>query len=233
MRELINQYSKILNETDYVSLRRRLSPELMEECLSHSKTGDVIEESTLNRLMSHIMSHDCAVITSFRNSMVNCLFSGKNDKLINIRTNKGRNKTLKASLLSLGYDITKVKGSYIENYLSDNQIEVKEDSFFVVNSNDDDNFINTIYRLGEMFCQDSVLIIEKGGDSIYLHGTNNSDFPGFGNNVPMGKFKPGIEGEFMTKVGGRPFVIENFKLLSNNSKKIVTDLSRPIIESLK
>jgi hypothetical protein len=116
--------------------------------------------------------------------------------------------------------------------LSDNQIEVSEDSYFVVNLPNDPSFTDKIKKLGEMFCQDSVLILEKGGDVNYLFGTNNSDFPGYGETIPVGNFKPGIESEFMTKVGGRPFALESFDLLQINSKRIVKEFAKPVIDLL-
>jgi hypothetical protein len=196
------------------------------------KFGKLLNESTLNRIHTHVMEHDCSVITAFRNSFVNCLDDDNDEERLNIRTNKNINKTLKATLLSLGYGVTEVKGTYIENYLSDNEIEVKEDSYFVVNLKDDPDFVDNIIKMGEILCQDSVLIINKGGDDNYLVGTNKSDFPGHGEVVNLGKLKAGIESQFMTKVGGRPFTLESFDNLQINSKRIVIEYSKPIINLL-
>jgi len=196
------------------------------------KFGKLLNESTLNRIHTHVMEHDCSVITAFRNSFVNCLDDDNDEERLNIRTNKNINKTLKATLLSLGYGVTEVKGTYIENYLSDNEIEVKEDSYFVVNLKDDPDFVDNIIKMGEILCQDSVLIIKQGGDDNYLAGTNKSDFPGHGELVNLGKLKAGIESQFMTKVGGRPFTLESFDNLQINSKRIVIEYSKPIINLL-
>jgi hypothetical protein len=196
------------------------------------KFGKLLNESTLNRIHTHVMEHDCSVITAFRNSFVNCLDDDNDEERLNIRTNKNINKTLKATLLSLGYGVTEVKGTYIENYLSDNEIEVKEDSYFVVNLKDDLNFVDNIIKMGEILCQDSVLIIKQGGNDNYLVGTNKSDFPGHGEIVNLGKLKAGVESQFMTKVGGRPFTLETFGNLQINSKRIVIEYSKPIINLL-
>jgi len=195
------------------------------------KFGKVLNESSLTRIHSHIMKHDCAVITAFRNKLINCMSEDNGDKL-NISDNKMRNKRLKSALLSLGYGVTSVKGTYIENYMSDNQVEVKEDSYFVVNLTDNPNFISHITKLGEMFCQDSVMIVEQGGNNNYLFGTNKSDFPGYGEKIELGHFKPGIEAEFMTKVNGRPFALESFGDLQINSKRIVKEFAKPILDLL-
>lgn len=197
-----------------------------------NKFGKLLNESTLNRIHKHVMEHDCSVITAFRNSFVNCLDDDNDEERLNIRTNKNINKNLKSALLSLGYGVTEVKGTYIENYLSDNEIEVKEDSYFVVNLKDDPDFVDNIIKMGEVLCQDSVLIIKQGGEDNYLVGTNKSDFPGHGEVVNLGKLKAGVESQFMTKVGGRPFTLESFDNLQINSKRIVIEYSKPIINLL-
>jgi len=196
-----------------------------------NKFGNLLNESSLNRVHSFIQKHDCSIITAFRSSLINCV-DNEDGKKLNIKDNKSRNKHLKSALISLGYGVTNVKGTYVENFLSDNQIEVSEDSYFVVNLPNDPSFTDKIKKLGEMFCQDSVLILEKGGDVNYLFGTNNSDFPGYGEIIPVGNFKPGIESEFMTKVGGRPFALESFDLLQINSKRIVKEFAKPVIDLL-
>ena len=196
------------------------------------KFGKLLNESTLNRIHKHVMEHDCSVITAFRNSFVNCLDDDNDEERLNIRTNKNINKNLKSALLSLGYGVTEVIGTYIENYLSDNEIEVKEDSYFVVNLKDDPDFVDNIIKMGEVLCQDSVLIIKQGGEDNYLVGTNKSDFPGHGEVVNLGKLKAGVESQFMTKVGGRPFTLESFDNLQINSKRIVIEYSKPIINLL-
>lgn len=120
------QFNMIVNENDTINLRRRLSSELYNEIVSHQKIR--IDESSLNRLYNHIKSKDCAVITAFRKQLINCKGNMDSDEKLNIKTNKGRNISLKSALLSLGYGVTNVKGTYIENYLQDNSVEVKEDS---------------------------------------------------------------------------------------------------------
>jgi hypothetical protein len=71
MRDLLDGYGKILNESDYTSLKRRLSGELFAEIKSHQKSQ--IQESSLNRILHHVSEHDCAVITAFRKKLINCV----------------------------------------------------------------------------------------------------------------------------------------------------------------
>ena len=204
----------------------------------------ILNESSLSRLHKHITEHDCAVVTAFRNdpaSPKGCVSeppSSEEDGNV-LAQNKSRNKELKAALLRKGYGVTRVDGSYIENFDDpDNRIEVSEESFFVVNLKDDTQFINTIENLGKMFCQDSVLIIPQGGTGSYLLGTNE-DWPGLGRKESVGNFKGGEEAEFMSRVRKRPFVFkevcqqETYSDLSKNARWAVTKISERVWGRLK
>ena len=199
----------------------------------------VLSESGLSRVWSHITAHDTAIITAFRNDPLDnsgCAFESDREEEGNtaLQTNKDRNSDLKAALLYSRYGVTKVDGAYVENYLDpEKQVEVKEDSFFVVNLNDDPEFFSNREKLGQMFCQDSVLMIPQGGDGAYLLGTNNSEWPGLGNKEMVGKFRAGEEAEFMTKVKKRPVTFgENLQVFSDlprNSKWIVSIRAKKLL----
>jgi len=195
----------------------------------------VLSESGLSRVWDHISEHDTAIISAFRNDPLDnseCAYDSDREEKGNttLQINKERNHDLKAALFYNRYGVTRADGAYIENYLDpEKAIEVKEDSFFVVNLNDDPKFFATIDKLGQMFCQDSVLIIPKKGEGAYLLGTNSSEWPGLGNREGVGKFRAGKEAEFMTKVNNRPVTfgdieesLETFKKLPRNSKWIVS-----------
>ena len=170
----------------------------------------IISESGLSRLYDHMMEHDSAILTAFRNEH-------SNDE------NYQRNRKLKAQLLSMDYGVTKVDGSYIENFETPQAIEVSEQSFFVSNRTNDAGFVNSIKSLGESNEQDSVLIIPRGGSDAYLIGTREgNDFPPFGEKISVGGLKMGREAEFMSKVKGRPIVfkeeLETYDKLSRNQR---------------
>lgn len=202
-----------------------------------------LNESGINRVHQHIKSHDCAVITGFRNDTKDfaaCVVGSSTTE-----KNKDRNKDLRAYLLKMGYGVTFVKGTYVENFMTDNAVEVKEDSYFVVNLRDDQNFVDEIEKLGKHFCQDSVLIIpmeendDNGkviSDKPYLLGTNSS-WPGLGDKQEIGYFKGGVSGEFMTKVKNRPFVfegegkpvkLEEYKGYSRMGKWSISDIAKKL-----
>jgi hypothetical protein len=235
MRDMLDKNRQLMSESNVMRLKRRLPIDVMGEMerVTSVNSSDSITESSLKRLEFHLNQHNCAVITSFRGEMVNCVREVESEEVLNIFKNKGRNISLKSALLSLGFGVTKVKGSYIENYLEDNAVEVKEDSFFVVNLNDDSDFIELIIELGEYFCQDSVLIMEQGGENNYLVGTNHSEYPGYKNIDVKGKFSPNEQGKFMTRVKNRPFVIETFKKSQINTKNLIYEWGQPIVNMIR
>jgi hypothetical protein len=95
----------------------------------------------------------------------------------------------------------------------------KEASYFVVNKNNDPNFRETIAYLGEMFEQDSVLIVPKGaianeGEKAYLLGTSHCSgiWLKYGQKNEFDKGKLGkINPNYTSYIGKRPFIFESLK----------------------
>jgi hypothetical protein len=179
---------------------------------------------------SFIEKYDSGIISAFRTSTTSCK-GGDIGFSPNENDNKSRNKHLKATLMFLGYGVIGIKGTYVEFFLSNKRIVVKEDSYFVVNLSNDPMFIKNIEKLGEVFCQDNVLIIECGGNHNYFVGTNNSVFPGFGKEISVGIFKPETEPD-MTEFKGRPFVLDTLRSMQINSKLLVQKFAKPVIDLL-
>ena len=182
---------------------------LMENWNKYTK--ELLQESSLSRLWTHMQNHQTAMITAFRDDPEDgedCVMDPQPAEGNSPgQKNKDRNRDLKATLLKFGYGVTAVQGTYIENYMKDNAVEVKEDSMFIVNLEDDPQFFTNLEMLAQKFCQDSVLLVPQGGEGAYLKGTNNS-YPGLGKDEKVGSFTGGKEGEFMTRVKGRPAVFK-------------------------
>ena len=135
-----------------------------------------LTESSISRTYEHILNHDTAFITAFRDNAkdtTKCM--PDHSKTLE---NFERNRQLKAVLFNKGYGVTKVAGTYVEDFGTEAAKEVKEDSFFVVNLKDDPNFKDTMASLSEHFCQDSFLYVPLGGeDSFFV--VNLKDDPRF------------------------------------------------------
>jgi hypothetical protein len=206
-----------------------------------------LKESSLSRVYEHIMEYDTAGLTAFRDNPLDnskCSDSAVPEESSEeraLKINLRRNKELKATLLSLGYGVTKVMGAYIEGFKSEVAKEVSEQSFFVANLQGDPAFFDNMKMLGEKFCQDSVLLVPKGGKGAYLYGTNNSEFPGYGESFEAGDFKGGEEAEFMSRVDGRPYtftedldeevLLETIADHGRNSRWVIRKMADKILKS--
>lgn len=165
-----------------------------------------LNEASLKRIWQHTQSHDTGTITAFRYAR-DC----GSGEVYTKKENLQRNKSLLSKLQRLGYGVTSVKGSYIENYGTKNAREVGENVFFVVDLKNKGNLEKDLRKLGEEFDQDSILFIPKGGTSAKLIGTNHCEdgYPGYGKSVSLGQRHLGKSGEFFTRVSGRPFTFES------------------------
>jgi hypothetical protein len=181
----------------------------------------LINEAGLSKIRQDMSDYDTAFITAFRgdiNDKSMCVYTPPSEEELSERdkmgkrgeSNKRNNKELSASLLSQGYGIKNVQGSYIENFGSINPEkiprEVKEASFFVTNLKDDPHFFEEIINLGKRYCQDSVILVPKGKEG-YIYGTNKA-YPGLDQKETVGKFMGGETGEFMSRINSRPFVMK-------------------------
>ena len=209
---------------------------LMENWNNYTKET-LNEMSSLSRLYAHTQDYQTAIITAFRNNPDDdegCVMdlqpvegNSPNQK------NMVRNRDLEATLTSFRYGVTKVQGTYIENYKEENAIEVKEPSFFVHNHKNDPKFFANLEMLAQKFCQDSVLLVPQAGEGAYLKGTNNS-WPGLGADEPVGSFTAGKEAEFMTRVKGRPVVfkeeLETYKSQSRLSRMAISAIAKRVLK---
>lgn len=161
-----------------------------------------LNESSLSRIQRKLQNHAAGAITAFRGNLTK-------------KENMANNKKLLAYLMNKGYSVTKVKGSYIENLGSENEQEVGENSFFVVNdgSTGDDNgtLEQDLKYAGQKFDQDSILSIRYQEPAALIGTSDREDsFPGMNTKVEVGKPVFGdSEGEFFSRIGGRKFAFES------------------------
>ncbi len=158
-----------------------------------SSSGD----SSLFRFVAYIKQYDCGIITAYHTGYTHI-------------QNQKRNKSLYAKLASLTYGVTMVKGSFIENFKSDNQKEVDGYIIFVVDVRNRKNLKIMLCELGEEFGIESILYIPKNNDISYLIGTKNNAYPGYGIHKELPIIKLGMDDyEFLCQVEGRPYNFTN------------------------
>lgn len=159
-----------------------------------------IKESSLSRIHSKISSGVAGTITAYRSEF---------DK----RENQQRNRSLLAKLTQKGYSITAVKGSYIENFGTDDAKEVSEHSYMVAPRDDRTAAAleADLIALGQEFDQDSVLLIKDGKGELVGTSKRENAWPNFGSREPVGGFKGGKAAEFMSRVNNRSYVFEDIE----------------------
>ena len=184
---------------------------------------DYLNESSLSRVWKQANEHDTGTLSAFRYAP-DC----GNGKPYTKSENKSRNAKMKAKLLKYGYGVTKIDSTYIENYGSENAIEVKEESFLVVDIKDSGNLKRDLMKLGEEFDQDSITY-SNPSSKYYLIGTNKcpDSYPGYQKEEKLGTPLFGKDGELHSKINGRPFVFE--VILSE--MQVLSDLSISEIRS--
>lgn len=197
--------------------------------------NEFLNESSITRFLSKFKKHDTAILTAFR---------GEFTKSENLQ----RNKKLFAALYAKGYSVTSVKGSYIENKGFDNELEVSENSFVVVNHKDDENFEKVICSLGEHFEQDSILMIHKGEKpTATLIGTSKSEtsFPGYKIRKDFSHITLNTDKlEFFTRLNKKTFAFpegnlsekqiyeSEFYPQTNNGKQLAKIMGNELLKSL-
>jgi hypothetical protein len=191
-----------------------------------------LNESSLSRIWKQTSEHESGTISAFRFAE-DC----GNGNEFSTKENKARSSKLKAKLLKLGYGVTKIDGTYIENYNTPNAKEVKEEPFIVIDIKDSGNLKKDLITLGQKFDQDSVTFSLPSGEYFLISSnTCPEGYPGNGKvgvEVKLGKPLFGKNGEFHSKVNGRPFVFENILTgvvtldkLSIGEIRSITELSK-------
>ena len=215
---------------------------MYNDILSMRKTNYIFE-SSINRIVHWVNNYEIALITAFRGRKENIVHpdlvkeDGKEEgEPFTKSENKQRNRELSATLLRLGYGITKVDGVYVENFGLPNSRLSNEESFLVVNKNEDPDFFDNIFKLSEYYNQDCFCYKAKDDNIGYNIGTNGADYPGYGEEVRNGKFVVGVKNEFMTRLNNKGFAFTDEEGLevfnTSHSDRKRERMSRKMEESI-
>ena len=156
---------------------------------------DFLQESSLSRIYRQYKEHDSGTISAFRGNFTKA-------------ENLDRSHKLKQILENKVYSVTKNSGTYIENFGKKSARTVREESYIVVDINDDGDLEKTLRSLGEQFLQDSITFSSKNGE-YYLIGTSpysKDIYPGYGVKEKLGKPMFSEDGEFYSEINNRPFI---------------------------
>lgn len=175
--------------------------------------GNILNESSINRMLQWLKDCDCAFISAFRNELkdirdMNATYLGPDEKeqwqvgkQFTHEENRQKNKLMVAELLQLGYGIIKLKGVYPEGMTD----ETSEESYLVVNRNDDEDFLSNLLRISEYYNQDLIYYKEKGKTKGNLIGTNNCGWPEYHKKGDDSELKIGTASNYMSRMGNKAF----------------------------
>lgn len=201
-----------LNESELNGLIKECTVEFFNE------TAKKLFESSWSRVMQWIDNHDIATISAFRGELKDVHDFSKTDipegmqigSAFSTKMNRERSKELQRYLMGLGYGVTKLSEGYMEGMGGQDLNEVVEESWFVVNLNNKPNFYNDLFKLSEKFNQDSFFYKPVGGQALRV-GTNDADFPGYGNVAPQDEITS-LSNKFMARIKNAcfAFVKDNY-----------------------
>lgn len=154
-----------------------------------------INKKSLSRLYSKYKNFDNGIISASRASY------SKDE-------NKHRTLELKTALIKLGYSVTTINSTYIENYNSSNAVEVHDKTFIVFDQYGKGNLRENLIKLGKKYEQDSISYCNANNEECVLIGTNKTGYPGLEIEKKLEKSMFENSGEFFSPIEGRPFIFE-------------------------
>lgn len=183
------------------------------------KKKQPLTESSLSRLWQKHKDYDAGTITAYRGERTNS-------------ENRSLNAKLKSALLGGGYSVTEIDGVYTENYGTKDARDVKERAFIVFDHKKSGKLYADLKRLGEMYDQDSITFWDVKKKQYKIIGTSKRDtaYPKYRQEIVLGKPMFGVDGEFHSKISGRPFVFkesEGFYMFGHRLDDTILNYNTP------
>lgn len=188
-----------------------------------------INESGVNRMLQWLNDCDCAFITAFRKTFKDIrnrdkTYFGTNGdwkegKSFTHEENRQKNKIMVAELLQLGYGVTKMKGVYPES----DEVDDSEESYLVVNRNNDKDFLENLKRLAEYYNHDSICYKAKGEKQCHLIGTNDCGWTEYHVEGDGSDLHTGMASNYMSRLGNKAFTFLGLDSKKMNNRKEAMD----------
>lgn len=121
----------------------------------------ILNESNINRIMSHMKDKDIAMLTAFRTDP---------ELGLSKKQNRERNKNLENKLSSMGYrGFTKIIGYYNETPEDKDSVAEAEESYIILNTGSSyDDFTADMISLSKDFNQQSIVVWNHENQKAYL-----------------------------------------------------------------
>jgi hypothetical protein len=170
---------------------------------------DFLTESSLSRLWKKYKECDSGTISAFRGYRTH-------------KENMAKHHELVGKLLGAGLSVTKIQGTFIENYDTPYAKEVHELSLIVFDYKNHGKLKDVLMKLGAEFEQESITYCNAETGDYYLIGCLDTvkitdengnvairkAYPQKGVEIRLGKSMFGEGGKFFSKINGRPFVFK-------------------------
>ena len=155
-----------------------------------------INQPELSSLSGAMLKCDVGVITAF----VEINSSAENNEKM---------RQLQAFLLNIKYNVTRVLGSYVQDFSGDSNKSLIE-YFFVADQMHAGRLKDDLIAAGTFFGQDSI-VFKAVGNSAKLYGTLASAdcVPGHGAVLDLGVAEDVVDAELFSKITGRAFSFES------------------------
>jgi hypothetical protein len=142
-------------------------------------------ESSFARVQQHTQNRSIGMILASRSNLTS-------------EENRQRHTALKSDVRKAGYGFIDIKGRYVENYGKANALNVDQHSLLVVGKIGDDkgHLLGHLKHLATKYNQDSILHKPHKSEKAWLHGTNETGYPGKGKAVEVGSWHPNRTAEF-------------------------------------
>ena len=199
----------------------------MKKILSSDETMiTAIFESTWSRVVGWMGLHDIATISAFRKELKD-FHNVRNTNIpggmeigdeFSLRINSQRTSRLRAELIARGYGVTYIDDNSIEVSCVEDLKDVGRKSIFVVNINNKPNFYSELFKLGERYNQDGFLYKPCCDEHAYFIGTNDADFPGYGNSANQGQLTS-LSSKFMLRIRNACFAYVNKDMWTHDKER--------------
>jgi hypothetical protein len=179
--------------------------------------------SSSEEIRNILSQHDCAVFQLAK--LEHNVLQG----LEEIQIEKEPIVLLKALILFLGFGVSNIYETRLGRIMSRHFEGDNVNSIMIFNLSNTLDFTEVLRKIGIIFKEESFIVMERGGGNNYRLGTGITIKFRNGEKVPLSEpFDTNNESNDSTNE--RRIIVENFRQLQINSKKVVTDYARPIIE---
>ena len=124
---------------------------------------------------------------------------------------------LHAALIGAGYSVTDIDCDYIENYETQQELNIKKKYLIVFDYKNRNKLKNHLITLGEIYDQDFITFNSAKEDKYYIIGTSKNrpeNYPGYRNEKVLDKSMFSKSGEFYSSISDLPVIFNENSIIN-------------------